>query len=96
MDENEHSVPFFTIKTGVRKMKNTSAEFLNIISAKVDAELLKMLLSRAGELFTDQRWTFVPTGMHLIESVDIVKSALRMQNEYCNSITSIAIEVIPE
>ena len=77
-------------------MKDSSAAVLNIISAKVDAELLKMLLSRAGETFSDQRWTFVPTGMHLIDSVDIVKSALRTQNEYCNSVTSVAIEGIPE
>ena len=80
-DATEISVAFFTIKTGVRKMKNTSAEVLNIISAKADAELLKMLLSRAGEQFLNKRWTFVQTGIHLIESVDIVKSALRMQNE---------------
>ena len=56
-------------------MKNSSAAVLNIISAKVDAELLKILLSRAGEMFPEQRWIFVPTGMHLIESVNIVKSA---------------------
>ena len=78
-DATEQSVPFFTIKTSVRKMKNTLAAVLNIISAKVDAELLKMLLSRAGEKFPQQRWTFVPTGIHLIDSVDIVKSALRTQ-----------------
>ena len=95
-DDDKLSVPFFTIKTGIRKMKDSSAAVLNIISAKVDAELLKMLLSRAGETFSDQRWTFVPTGMHLIDSVDIVKSALRTQNEYCNSVTSVAIEGIPE
>ena len=77
-------------------MKNTSATVLNIISAKVDAEILKMLLSRAGEKFPHQRWTFVPTGIHLIDSVDIVKSALRTQNEYCHSITSVPIEGIPE
>lgn len=77
-------------------MKNTSATVLNIINAKVDAELLKMLLSRAGEKFPNQRWTFVPTGIHLIDSIDIVKSALRTQNEYCNSITSVAIEGIHE
>ena len=75
-DDDELSVPFFTIKTGIRKMKDSSAAVLNIISAKVDAKLLKMLLSRAGQTFSDQRWTFVPTGMHLIDSVDIVKSAL--------------------
>ena len=79
-DANYHTVPFFILKTSVRKMKNTSATVLNIISAKVDAELLKMLLSRAGENFSNQRWTFVPTGIHLIDSVDIVKSALRIQN----------------
>ena len=78
-DDVDFTVPFFTIKTGVRKMKDFSS-VLNIISAKVDAELLKMLLSRAGETFSNQRWTFVPTGMHLIDSVDIVKSALRTQN----------------
>ena len=95
-DDTEFTVPFFTIKTGVRKMKNSSAAVLNIISAKFDAELLKIFLSRAGEMFPEQRWTFVPTGMHLIESVDIVKSALRTQNEYCNNVTSVAIEGIPE
>ena len=95
-DDDELSVLFFTIKTGIRKMKDSSAAVLNIISAKVDAELLKMLLSRAGETFSDQRWTFVPTDKHLIDSVDIVKSALPTQNEYCNSVTSVAIEGIPE
>ena len=77
-------------------MKDLSAAVLNIISAKIDAELLKMLLSRAGEMYPAQRWTFVPTGMHLIDSVDIVKSALRKQNEYCHSVTLVAIEGIPE
>ena len=48
------------------------------------------------KIFPQKRWTFVPTGIHLIDSVDIVKSTLRTQNEYCNSITSIAIEGIPE
>ena len=43
-----------------------------------------------------QRWTFVPTGIHLIDSVDVVKSALRTQNEYCHRVTSVTIEGIPE
>ena len=43
-----------------------------------------------------QRWTFVPTGIHLIDSVDVVKSALRTQNEYCHRVRSVTIEGIPE
>ena len=48
-DNKEHVVPFFTFKTSVRKMKDNSTEVLNIINAKGDSELLKMLLSKAGE-----------------------------------------------
>ena len=95
-DNKEHVVPFFTLKTSVRKMSGTSAEVLNIMSAKADAELLKMLLSKAGEQYPDFRWTFVPTGINLIESPDIVKSALRTQNEYCANVTTVTIEGITE
>ena len=95
-DDDDFIIPFFTLKTGVRKMKDSSASVLNIISAKVDAVILKMLLSRAGEIHPAQRWTFVPTGIHLIDSVDVVKSALRTQNEYCHRVTLVAIEGIPE
>ena len=55
-----------------------------------------MLLSKDGEKNPDNRWTFVPTGIHLIESPDIVKSALRTQNEYCANVTAVTIEGITE
>ena len=58
------SVPFFTLKVSMRKMREVSANVYNIISAKKDAELLKMLLSKLGEGENTPRWIFVPTGLH--------------------------------
>ena len=77
-------------------MKDTSAEVLNIISAKADAEILKILLSKSGEQYPNSKWTFLPTGIHLIEYPDIVKSTLRTQNEYCANVTVVTIEGITE
>ena len=45
------TVPFFTIKVALRRMGDISALFFNVISAKKDAELLKMLFSKAGEAY---------------------------------------------
>ena len=89
-------VPFFTLKMAVRKMGAVSAPVYNIISARKDAELLKMLFSKLGEGEVAPRWIFVPTGLHLIATAELVKSSLRHQNEYINGITAIAVEGITE
>ena len=86
---------FFTLKHTTRKMQDVSANVLNVISAKKDAELLKMLFSKAGETFA-QKWIFVPTGIHLLTSPGLVKAYLRQQNEYCATIKSIAVDGITE
>ena len=51
------ALPFFTLKHTTRKMQDVSANVLNVISAKKDAELLKMLFSKVGEEFA-QKWIF--------------------------------------
>ena len=89
------ALPFFTLKHTTRKMQDVSANVLNVISAKKDAELLKMLFSNAGETFA-QKWIFVPTGIHLLTSPGLVKAYLRQQNEYCATIKSIAVDGITE
>ena len=88
------SVPFFTIKAALRRMGDISALVFNVISAKKDAELLKMLFSKLGESEHNTRWLFVPTGLHLIASPDLVKASLKHQNEYIQNITAVAIEGI--
>ena len=95
-DATTDEVPFFTLKIATRKMGDVSATVFNVISAKKDAELLKMLFSKLGESEHATRWIFVPTGLHLIASPDLVKSSLRHQNEYTQGITAIAIEGITE
>ena len=50
--EEAGALPFFTLKNTTRKMRDVSANVLNVISAKKDAELLKMLFSKAGEEFS--------------------------------------------
>ena len=74
-------MPLFTLQPALRKMKGSQAEVLNVIIAQRDAELLKMLLSKAGETHAGARWLFVPTGLHLIATTDLVKAVLRQQNE---------------
>ena len=93
--EEVNALTFFTLKHTTRKMQDVSANILNIISAKKDAELLKMLFSKAGEKFA-QKWIFVPTGIHLLTSPGLVKAYLRQQNEYCSNIKSIAVDGITE
>ena len=90
------NVPFFTLKALMWKMRDVSANVYNIISAKKDAELLKMLLSKLGEGENTPRWIFVPTGLHLISSPALVKASLRHQNEYIDSVTAIPVEGITE
>ena len=90
------AIPFFTLKIGTRRMGDTSSMVYNIISAKKDAELLKMLFSKLGEGTHKPRWIFVPTGLHLIASPSLVKSSLCHHNEYIQSITTIALEGITE
>ena len=77
-------------------MGDISALFFNVISAKKDAELLKMLSSKLGESDNHTRWLFVPTGLHLIASPDLVKASLRHQNEYIKNMTTVAIEGISQ
>ena len=79
--EEVDALPFFTLKHTTRKIKDVSANVLNLISAKKDAELLKMLFFKAGEEFA-QNWIFVPTGLHLLTSPGLVKAYLWQQNEY--------------
>ena len=76
--EEVDALPFFTLKNTTRKMQDVSANILNVISAKKDAELLKMLFSKAGEEFA-QNWILVPTGIHLLTSPGLVKAYLRQQ-----------------
>ena len=90
------NVPFFTLKVSMRKMRDVSSNVYNIISAKKDAELLKMLLSKLGEGANTPRWIFIPTGLHLISSPALVKASLRHQNEYVESLTAIPVEGITE
>ena len=54
------------------------------------------MFSKLGEGSVAPRWILVPTGLHLIASAELVKSSLRHQNEYINSITAIAVEGITE
>ena len=88
--------PLLHIENVGKKMGSVSAPVYNIISARKDAELLKMMFSKLGEGDVAPRWIFVPTGLHLIASAELVKSSLRHQNEYINSITAIAVEGITE
>ena len=91
-----NQVPFFTLKMSVKKMGSVSAPVYNIISARKDAELLKMMFSKLGEGPVAPRWIFVPTGLHLIATAELVQASLRHQNEYINGITAIAVEGITE
>ena len=75
-------------------MGNERATVINIVSAKRDAELLKMLLSKACEKQNKPSWLFIPTGLHLITTPELVKTALRTQNKYCSELTAIIIEGI--
>ena len=95
-DTPTQAIPFFTLQPTMRKMKGSQAEVLNVISAQRDAELLKMLLSKSGETVNHSKWLFVPTGLHLIETTDLVKAILRQQNAFIQSVTSVAIEGITE
>ena len=75
-------------------MGDVAATVINVISAKRDAEILKKLFSCAGEFKTRPEWLFIPTGLHLITSTDLVKTALREQLKYCSNISGITIEGI--
>ena len=75
-------------------MGDVSATVINVISTKRDAEILKKLFSCAGEFKTRPGWLFIPTGLHLITSTDLVKQALREQLKYCSTISGITIEGI--
>ena len=48
-EANTEIIPFFTLKIGTRRMGDTSSIVYNILSAKKDAELIKILFFKLGE-----------------------------------------------
>ena len=64
---------------------------LRVNCAKEDAEFIKGLLSAAGEQGLITRGAFLPAGLQLMESADLVYNILETHAEYMKQVTSIPI-----
>jgi len=87
-------VPKFYLETSIKKWKDLKAEVIRVNCAKEDSEFLKSLLSAAYEQHHITSGVFLPEGLHLIETSELVYNILETHNEYIKNVTSIPLRGI--
>jgi len=84
-------VPKFHVETNLRKWGGIHAEVLSIHCSTADVDYLKYLLSEIGENKILKKGLYIPTGMHLMGSSEIMKEILIEHKRFLDSVTSIQI-----
>ena len=90
-NNNSTLIPKFKIQTGVRKWGQIHTEVLNVECAKKEAQYLKYLLSCAVEQELLYDCVFIPIGIHLMKSSNVLSSLLRQHNQLLMSLRTFDI-----
>ena len=92
--QSEKGVPLFHVETSLRKWGHIQVEVIKITCMEEDTEYMKYLLSTASSQNKIQRGLFVPTGIQLMETKEILTNLLEEHKQYTESVTSYQIEGI--
>ena len=93
----DRKYPKFHIETIIRKWGQIQSEVIGVQCAKVDAQYLKYLLSSIVEQKILQDCLFVPIGIHLMTSSDVLSNLLQQHNKFLsNTATFDIFDIYPE
>ena len=93
--ETKHKIPTFNIHSGKRSFgaEKSRVETICLIieCAATDAKYIKALLSSVYSNKESNHGMFVPSGMHLMESPQVLCNLLRRQNKYIQTTSAVPI-----
>ena len=84
-------MPKFTLSTTVRKWGQIKTEVIGLECVKSEAQYVKYLISNAVEYKHLVDCIFVPIGIHLMKSSEVLSSLLRQHNHYVANISTFEI-----
>ena len=79
-ENSEQKIPPFEVRLVLRKWGQIQTEVLSIECAKIHAQYMKYLISTAVEKKLLQGCLFVPIGIHLMKSLEVLANLLRQHN----------------
>ena len=91
---NEKYVPMFHIENSVRKWGGVQVEVIKIVCQEDDTEYMKHLFSLASLQQKIEKGLFIPTGIQLMETKEVLTSLLVEHKEFTDTVTSYQIDRI--
>ena len=85
------SIPPFEVRLALRKWGQIQTEVLSIECAKVHAQYMKYLISTAVETNLLNGCLFVPIGIHLMKSSEVLANLLRQHNHMIANLTTFEV-----
>ncbi len=92
LNEMDINIPTFQLEPGVKKWGKIQTEVLRVTCSVDDANYVKYLLSKVGEMDHLDQGLFVPEGLHLMAGKEVVSQILSEQRDFLAKITSIQLE----
>ena len=90
-NKDEPKVPTFELRIAIRKWGTIHSEVLSIECAKKNAQYMKYMISTAIEQNLLKNVLFIPIGIHLMKSPEVLSSLLRKHNQYIATLTTFEI-----
>ena len=94
INETEINIPTFQLEPGVKKWGKIQTEVLRVTCSAEDANYVKYLLSKVGDMDQLDQGLFVPEGLHLMAGKEVVSQILTEQKNFLGKISSIQLEGI--
>ena len=85
------TIPAFNLQNTERKWGQIQTEVLSVQCAKEDAQFVKYLMSRAIERKLLQDCIFIPIGIHLMKTSEVLSNLLRQHNVFLTNTTTFDI-----
>ncbi len=92
LNETDINIPTFQLEPGIKKWGKIQTEVLRVTCSVDDANYVKYLLSKVGEMDHLDQGLFVPEGLHLMAGKEVVSQILSEQKDFLANITSIQLE----
>ena len=80
-DNKDMKVPQFAVYTAVRKWGQIQTEVISLECVREQAQYMKHIISAAVEQKCLDGCLFVPIGIHLMKSSDVLSNLLRQHNQ---------------
>lgn len=90
-NKDESKVPTFEIRIAIRKWGKIHSEVLSIECAKKNAQYMKYMISSAIEQKLLKDCLFIPIGIHLMKSPEVLASLLRKHNQHVATLATFDI-----